>query len=187
MVKKVFLTGTPGIGKTTAIKKVVLALKERGLIVGGMITSEVREKGKRIGFEVTDLLTGKKSFLATLHGSGPKLGKYVVNLKGLVEVGVNAIKEALEKADVIVVDEVGPMELFSREFKSIIEEALKSGKPLLGTIHYKVKDSLIEAIKKNPNIKIFEVTLKNRDDIPKIITKTFNSLFNHNLFKLLTK
>ena len=174
MVKTVFLTGIPGVGKTTAIKRVVLALREKGLIVGGMVTSEVREKGRRIGFEIIDLLTGRKGFLATLHGSGPRLGKYVVNLRDLVEVGVNAIREALEKADVIVIDEVGPMELFSEEFKKAVKEALKSGKPLIGTIHYKARDPLIEAIKRNSNVKIFEVTLENRNNLPETITKALD-------------
>ncbi|RLG92544.1 MAG: hypothetical protein DRO36_01175 [Candidatus Hecatellales archaeon] len=171
MVKKVFLTGVPGVGKTTVIKRVVSALKDRGMVVGGMLTFEVRKEGKRIGFEVIDVLTGKKGFLATLQGSGPKLGKYVVNLKDLVEVGVEAIRRALREADVVVVDEVGPMELFSNEFRETVKTALDNIKPLLGTVHYRARDTLIDSIKKNPNVKIFEVTFKNRDNLPEKLVR----------------
>ncbi|RLI05132.1 hypothetical protein DRO26_03085 [Candidatus Bathyarchaeota archaeon] len=171
MGKAVFLTGKPGIGKTTVLKRVVLALKEKGYNVGGMITSEVREKGERIGFEITDLLTGQKGFLAKLHGEGPRLGKYRVNLKDLVDVGVNAVKLALEKSDIVVVDEVGPMELFSEEFKRVVDEALKSDKPLIGVIHYRAKDPLIEKVKKSKNVTVLEVTIENRDNLPKTVVE----------------
>lgn len=162
MNRIIFLTGRPGIGKTTALKNIVSILREKGYVVGGIITSEVREAGRRIGFEITNLMNNRKGWLANLHGVGPRLGKYRVNLKDLVDVGVNALEEAIKEADVIVIDEIGPMELFSEEFKKVVEKALESGKPLVGTIHFRAKDPLIEKIRKNKNVKILEVTLENR-------------------------
>lgn len=167
MTRKVFLTGKPGVGKTTIVERVVSMLRSKGFKIGGMVTFEVREGGVRKGFMVTDILTGKKGVLAWVGGSGPKIGKYTVNLKDLEEIGVNAIKLALADADIVVVDEVGPMELFSDNFRSITKALIKADKPVIGVVHYKVKDPLIESIKKNPDVKVFEVSVENREFLPK--------------------
>ena len=76
---KIFLTGKAGIGKSTVFKRVVDELKQRGLKVGGIITPEIKDKEKRIGFEVVDLFSGKKGILATLkYKTKIKFGKYFI-------------------------------------------------------------------------------------------------------------
>jgi len=54
-----FVTGQPGIGKTTIVIKVVDMLRMKGFKVGGMMTREVREEGRRVGFEVMDIASGR--------------------------------------------------------------------------------------------------------------------------------
>ncbi|MBO8173904.1 MAG: NTPase [Thermococcus sp.] len=132
---KIFVTGMPGVGKTTLVLKITEDLKKRGFKVGGMITQEVRERGKRVGFKIKALDTNEEGTLAWVGEGYPRIGKYVVNIEDLNRVGVSAIKRAVQNADVIIIDEIGAMEFKSREFAKAVEEALKSEKPLLATLH----------------------------------------------------
>ncbi|MDH5362118.1 MAG: nucleoside triphosphatase, partial [Aigarchaeota archaeon] len=110
----IFLTGRPGIGKTTVFLRTVDDLRTRGVEVGGMSTAEIRADGVRIGFKVTDLSSGKSGVLAHVgRSTGPHVGKYRVNPKDLEEIGVKAIMNALRRMEVVAIDEVAPMELCS--------------------------------------------------------------------------
>jgi len=170
------LTGAPGSGKTTVVLKLVEILKQMGISVGGMYTREVRSSGSRIGFEIIDVATGKVGVLASIgHGSGPRVGKYVVNLKDLEEVGVKAIESA-SQYDVVVVDEVGPMELKSHKFKEAVKKLLTRDKPTVLTIHYRASDELLEEIRKLVGGKSIVVTFENRDRLPMELAKGIGSM-----------
>lgn len=178
MKRLIFLTGQPGVGKTSVLLRVIDALKAKGYNVRGMISREVREQGTRVGFEILDLYTGQKGWLAHVkQPSGPQVGKYRVNLDDLKKIGVNSILNAIKTADVIVVDEVGPMELFSQAFKDTILQAVESTKPLLGTIHFRAQNPLINIIKARNDVEILEVTYENRQNLHNlIITKILRIL-----------
>ncbi len=166
----VFLTGRPGVGKTTVLLRVVDALKSRGLRVGGMVSREVRKGGVRVGFEILDLDSGRRGWLAHVEQpTGPRVGKYRVNLADLEGVGVKAVDRAVRDADVIAIDEVGPMELYSRAFIEAVKNAMKCGKPLIATIHRRARHPLISQIKSRKDVEIIEVTLENRDKLPEVI------------------
>ncbi|MEM3736752.1 MAG: NTPase [Candidatus Bathyarchaeia archaeon] len=170
MKKLIFLTGHPGVGKTTALRRAINLLTERGLRVGGMVSSEIREGGRRVGFEVIDISTSRRGILAQVYkGVGPRFGRYTVNIADLVAVGVNAIKRAVNTADIIVVDEVGPMELLSPEFREAVKKAVDSGKVVVGTLHHNARGDLIDWIRSNLASKIIEVTLANREGLPRAI------------------
>lgn len=168
MTDKIFLTGIPGVGKSTVLLKAVEELKRRGTRVGGMITREAREQDVRVGFRITDVLTGREGWLANVKiSSGPRVGKYGVDLEGLEGIGVQAITKALHDPEVglVIVDELGPMELFSAQFKSAVRESVASKKPVLGTIHYRANDPLLQEIRNARNIKIVTVTRENRSTL----------------------
>ena len=172
MKKIFFVTGRPGVGKTTVLLRIIEKLRSEGYTVGGMLSREVRKEGTRIGFEVLDLKTGRKGWLAHINQpAGPRIGKYRVNLQDLNSVGVKAILEALEKADVIAIDEVGPMELYSQAFVEAVKKALESNKPVIGTVHFRAKHKIIDYLKKRDDSEIFQVTLENRSKLHKLITE----------------
>jgi nucleoside-triphosphatase len=165
------LTGPPSVGKTTVLMKVVKALKERGICVGGMISREVREGGTRVGFEILDLSSGRHGWLAHVNQkNGPQVGKYRVNIEDLNAVGAQAIIEAVEKCEVIAIDEIGPMELFSKRFKDAVRKALESHKLVLAVVHWKAQDTLINEAKKREDAEITSVTLENREGLHEQIT-----------------
>ncbi len=166
MKRLVFVTGRPGIGKTSVLLRAVDALRERGYMVGGMISREDREGGVRVGFEIVNFYTGERGWLAHVNQPvGPRIGKYRVNLSDLNAIGTNSILNAVAKADIVVVDEIGPMELFSHAFKEAVFQAVRSNKPMMGTIHYRARDPLIAAIKTRKDSEILEVTYENRENL----------------------
>jgi nucleoside-triphosphatase len=166
----ILITGQPGIGKTTILLRTVDALKIKGYKISGMISREVREGGTRVGFEIVDLETEQKGWLAHVNQqAGPKISKYRVNLSDLDAIGAISILNAVTDADVVVVDEIGPMELFSPAFKDAVSRAIESEKPVLGTIHYRARDSLITAIKAREDAEILEVTQENRGHLHNLI------------------
>ncbi|MCS7113193.1 MAG: NTPase [Nitrososphaerota archaeon] len=171
MVYRVFLTGRPGIGKTTVVLETVKLLSRSGIRIGGMVSFEVRESGVRVGFKVRDIYTGLEGWLAHVSfTSGPRIGRYRVNIDEFESIGVKAILDALNdnSIEVIVVDEIGPMELLSRKFRDAIYRLLDSGKNVLGTIHYRCDDPLARRIRSMSGVEIVEVTLDNRNRLPSI-------------------
>ncbi|MBC7317715.1 NTPase [Candidatus Bipolaricaulota bacterium] len=163
---RIGITGHPGVGKTTLVKRVLAAVP---LKAGGMITEEIRKCGYRVGFLLRDVATGKEGLLAHRHHcDGPEFGKYRLCLRDLEEIGAAAIERAVDEAELIVIDEVGPMELRSPRFISAVERALESKKHLLVTVHrasnhhlaYRIRhevDHLIRLTKSNREEKIQEV------------------------------
>jgi nucleoside-triphosphatase len=142
------ITGAPGAGKTTLLSRVIERLRARGVRVGGILSYEKRHSGRRVGFEILDLSSGERGMLAAeSHGLGPRVGRYVVNLDTLARVAAPSILEALRSADVTVIDEVGPMELFSPDFRRAVEASLTSDKTILMVVHEKSRDPLVRRIR----------------------------------------
>lgn len=161
------MTGLPGVGKTTVIQRVVEELNRRGFKVGGITTREVRRDKTRIGFEIEDLSTKRRGWLAHMNQQdGPQIGKYRVNLEDLEEVGAKAILNAIVQADMIAIDEIGPMELTSVSFRESVMKAVNSGKIFLATIHRSAGGSFTAAIKGRKDAEMIEITLRNREELP---------------------
>jgi nucleoside-triphosphatase len=176
------LTGQPRIGKSTLMKEMIARLKARGVGVGGMLTADIHEGGQRVGFSLEDIRTGEKGILAhvQLNRSGPTVGKYTVNLADLDRLGTQAITEALARPElqILLIDEIGPMELKSRRFVAALEKALASDKHLILTVHQRSAHELVQRIKRT--FAITEVTVANRDDLPAVIMETLREITNHN-------
>lgn len=162
---KILLTGRPGVGKTTVVKTVVNELSGRA---GGFYTEEIRKKGKREGFLI-HTLKGECGILAHLNYQGPfRVGRYGVDV-GLFERMVTPTLEgALARDDVIVIDEIGKMELFSKRFCQLVERVLGSDRMVLAVIHQR-KDPFTQKIRLWPHVDQWTVTEKNRDLLPSLI------------------
>lgn len=152
------MTGAPGVGKSTLVERAAALIGGRA---GGVSAREVRIGGRRIGFQLSDLLTGEVGTLASLDGPGPKVGRYRVHLADLEEVGARAIERAVREAELVVIDEVGPMELLSEEFVEAVEAALDSDKPILAVVHMRSEHPLAKKIREG--FRLFVVTPESRD------------------------
>ncbi len=169
---KIGITGLPGAGKTQALLKVIEMLEDEELIVGGMITEHIVDGRRRNGFRVTDW-AGKRTetFAHVDIESKFMVGKFGVDLSVLEEVGVKAIQESCDGADVIVIDEVGKMEVESELFVQAVKAALETEKPMLLTLHKKSRNPLLQDIRRRDDVRILEVTPINRNLLPYKIMK----------------
>ena len=157
------VTGPPGLGKSTLVSKVVLRLKSAGVIVGGCTTVEKRTGGARTGFEVRDLTSGRIGELSSVDTKfGPRVGRYRVNLTDLARVGAAGVDAAASASELIVIDEVGPMELVSPEFRRAVQKCIASGKPMLAVVHDRLEDDLLSELRSRAEA-LFVLTPENRD------------------------
>ena len=156
------LSGRPGVGKTTLLRKSATGLS--GLAVGGFFTQEIRENGQRVGFGLTTF-EGQSGVLAHVDNrSGPRVGKYRVDCDTFDRIGVQALESALSDAAVILIDEIGKMELLSSRFRMTLAAVFDVEKPLVATIMAHPL-SLTDALKQRPDVQLVEVTLENRDEL----------------------
>jgi len=169
---KIGITGLPAAGKTQALLKVIEMLEADGMTVGGMITEPIIKRGRREGFYVMDWASKEKRVFASKDiVSKVTVGRYGVDVSALDEVGVKALRHATANCDVIVIDEVGKMEVESEGFVAAVKEALDAEKPLLLTLHKKSRNPLLQDIRRRDDIRILEVTQVNRNLLPYKIVK----------------
>lgn len=158
LASNILLTGQPGSGKTTLIKRV---LEKANFSVGGFFSNELRRGNQRVGFTL-DTLDGERGILAHVDlNTAQKVGKYYVDISSIDKVAVTAVQRALGEKAVIVIDEIGKMELLSEQFRAVLMEALDSPKPVLGTI-MKGKNTLTDSIKERQNVAVFQVNEETR-------------------------
>ena len=172
---KIGITGLPGSGKTYALLRVIEMLKEEELSIGGMIDEPVGDGRHKTGFTVRDLATGETAvFASTDIESKIMVGKIGVDLSKLEAVGVKAIRDACEKCDIIIIDEVGKMEVESQLFIDAVNEALDADKPMIITLHKKSRNPLLQDIRRRDDVRILEVTPTNRNILPYKIVRLMN-------------
>ncbi len=173
-VPKIGITGMPSVGKTHTLLKIIEKIEKSGYKIEGMITEPVIEHKKRVGFYVTDWQTKERAVFAHLDfDTKDKVNKYGVNLAALEKIGVTAIEKAINNPeyDIIIIDEIGKMEMLSERFCEIVVEALDSDKPIMVTLHKKSRTPLLQDIRRRDDMRILEVTQVNRNLLPYKIEK----------------
>ncbi len=161
MKRAYLLSGEPGSGKTTIIKEVLSKVNKSA---GGFYTEEIRSQGVRQGFQIITL-DGKSAVLSHTSVRSPhRVGKYGVDTDSMDKVAAPALRQAIQSKDIIVIDEIGKMELFSPSFKDAVIEALQSEKKVLGTIML-ASHPWADRIKERPEVEVIEVTRLNRNEV----------------------
>jgi nucleoside-triphosphatase len=153
------LTGRPGTGKTSIIKQAIAGIKG---VVCGFYTEEIRSRGVRQGFRLVTL-DGQTAILAHVNFKSPyRVSKYGVDIESLDKVGVSALTR--QECDLVVVDEIGKMELFSPRFRETVQDVINSGKKVLGTIMLN-PSPYADAIKRQPQVTLITVTRGNSQQV----------------------
>ncbi|MGB9597979.1 MAG: NTPase [Candidatus Poribacteria bacterium] len=167
-VKNILITGNPGVGKTTLIHRLISKLN---VPVGGFYTSEIRdENGKRIGFKITSL-DGNEGIMASVDFiSKNKVSRYGVDVETIDKIGVNAIEASIKNNKIIVIDEIGKMELFSKRFQDITIQAFDSSLIVIGTISAK-DNAFTKKIKERQDVKMVTLTRQNFNEIETYINR----------------
>ena len=155
------MTGQPGTGKTVLIKEALAKSRVKAI---GFYTEEIRTGGIRQGFRIVTL-DGQEAILAHVNISSPyQVSKYRVDIDALDRVGVSVLRLALQEFHLVVIDEIGKMELLSTQFREAVTQAINSGKKVLGTIMFS-PHTFADEIKRHPEVETLLVTKDNRIDV----------------------
>lgn len=161
---KILLEGRPGSGKTTVVARLVDVLRERDVPVSGFVTHELREGGRRVGFEI-ETLEGRRATLAHATFNGPpRVGKYGVDLEALEAVALPAL-ERPPSDGVVVIDELGKMELASQRFQEAVSRIFESDVDIVATVHV-FAHSFTDALKQRDDVERIRVTYASREQLP---------------------
>lgn len=177
LIKNIFVTGPPRSGKSTLIMNILEDLLRHGVRVRGIICPEVRVSGRRWGFKVKVYPDGPEEVLASVSfQSKHRVSKYGVNIEGFERIVENYLVKALEDPDVqvLLIDEIGKMELLSEKFRSFIEDALNSSKLVIGVLGY-MNDPLARKIRERKDTVVYAVTYQSskiqREEIKQKVLK----------------
>src|SRR2546422_9975597 len=164
-LRVILLTGRPGVGKTTMVNRIHEHYSASGLKIEGMTTREVREGGARTGFMITDLSSGQEGWLAKKNlTAGPRVGSYVVVSDDLEKIGVAALERSMKgAADLVIVDEIGPMEMTSPSFRNSISKVLNGYRAVVATVKFGSRYPEVETILRKSLH--WEITKDNRESI----------------------
>lgn len=164
-MRVILLSGRPGVGKTTIVNRVYEHYSKNGFKVEGLTTREVRQGGARAGFIITDLSSGQEGWLAKKDvGAGPRVGSYVVTSDELEKIGVSALERSVKgDADLIIVDEIGPMEMTSASFRNNISKVLNGRRTVVATVKFGSRYPEVEDTWRNSVH--WEITKENREAI----------------------
>jgi len=162
----VIVTGAIGTGKTTVCEKVVGLARSRGCSCGGIIT----RKTPKDDIEVEDIGTGESVLLASTSMilGGPRTARFSFSPAG-IDFGNQAIDRGIT-ADILLVDEIGPIELAGEGFAGVIEQ-VTSGK-VRNCVLVIRKGLLPDFLPRlGVNTQVFETTLDNRNQLPEEIDR----------------
>jgi len=132
-MNNIFITGASGSGKSTLVQMII---EEMDLKIEGIRTPEISENKRRVGFKLVNVATNEEGILAHVEqDEGPELSKYKVNMKDLEKFTEKCLKDISSETDLVVIDEIGTMELFSDKFEYAVIELLESDIPVLAVLH----------------------------------------------------
>jgi nucleoside-triphosphatase len=160
------LEGRPGIGKTTVARRLLALMRDAGIPLGGFVTDEIRSGGHRQGFTV-QTVAGQRGVLAHVQLPGPpRVGRYGVDLPAFERVALPAIVAPPPVGVVVVVvDELGKMELASAAFRDAMSDLLDQQVAVVATVHVH-RHPFTDALKRRPDLRVIRVTERNRDALP---------------------
>ncbi len=157
MNPKIFLTGQPHCGKSTLLEAIINKIPQKQ----GFLTKEIKENGTRTGFEIITA-SGEKATLASIQSTSPiRVSKYGVNISTF-ETMLSPLF-SFEKKDLLYIDEIGQMELYSDRFQDLVRSYLTAANPFIGTLSAVYDHSLIRKIRQMDDVKVVEVTAENRN------------------------
>lgn len=159
----ILVTGPPGSGKTTAVRKAADRLQARGVHVAGFVTEEVRQEGRRVGFDLV-VLDGPRVALARVGWQTPvTVARYGVDVDAVEQVGLAALEN--ERARVLVIDEIAPMELAAPSFLPAVEAALDGPAGVLATVHARAGGAVAE-LRGRADVRLVDLAAVDRDALP---------------------
>jgi nucleoside-triphosphatase len=162
---RLLIEARPGAGKTTALRRLSELLRQAGLPLSGFLTGELRKGGRRVGFEI-ETFTGERGVLAHVELPGPpRVGRYGVDLEAFERLALPAVRRP--RGDrVVLIDELGKMELASQPFREGVEALFDRALPLVATVQL-ARHPFTDGLKRRPGVETVRLTARNRDRLPR--------------------
>ena len=160
--------GPPKSGKSTLIAKLVnYFVFEKRYSVRGFLTPEVKKSGKRIGFDIEDINTKERIRLARAEDFDTqyKLGKYCIFIEEFEKYLSQYDSIQGLNVNLIVIDEIGKMELLSFKFQEWIKKKFQLEIPIIATVGLALKHPLKDNILNLPNIKLLNLNRQNQNEV----------------------
>lgn len=158
--RNILVTGSPGVGKTTLVKRVGHELSD--LQPAGFITEEIRVCGVRKGFSLRSF-DGRSGTLAHVNEASPfRVGKYGVDVAGF-ERFLGSIGLFESPSRLIILDEIGKMECYSKTFREKVPLLFTDEQTILVATIARRGEGLISELRRRPDVTLFVMGLKNRD------------------------
>jgi nucleoside-triphosphatase len=171
---KLLITGPPKIGKSTAINRLVHLLRERGIVVGGFVTHERLDHGRRVGFVVQDLAGPEAVIAHQDYNTGIRVSRFGVDVPAFERVGIPALRRAVDQGGIVVIDEIARMELASEAFVQVVERVINAPRPVVASVHVRAHP-FTDALKQRAEVELLTLTLDNRDAVPDILLSRLTS------------
>jgi nucleoside-triphosphatase len=162
MTHALLLTGRPGVGKTTALRRLAALLA--GWRLGGFYTEEIRAGGRRVGFRAVTFGGAARVIAHVAHRGAARVGAYRVDVGAVDDLADTALAPGAA-ADVLLVDEIGRMECLSARFVLRTRALLDAGRLVVATIGLRGGGFLAE-VRARPDGECWTVTPANRDGVP---------------------
>ncbi len=163
MPDRLLIEARPGAGKTTALSRLAERLSDAGVALSGFVTREMRGDRRRVGFEI-ETFDGACGLLAHVDIKGPpRVGRYGVDVDEFERLALPAL-EAPGKG-VVLIDELGKMELVSERFREAVHALFESPAPIAATVHT-ARHPFTDALKRRHDVSTIRLSAANRDRLP---------------------
>jgi len=163
MKQNILIIGPPASGKSTFIQETI-----KGKKVSGITTLEIRKDGQRWGFKVVNVRNGREAVFASVEMKPHVASRYGVHIEHFEDVAIPAIEDGIKSNSIIVIDEIGNMELISDKFRKLVLKAFDT-KRVLATISMKTRHDFLNKIKSRSDVRVHYLTRANFERIGKEI------------------
>ena len=174
MASRLLIEARPGAGKTTALGRLAERLREAGVPLSGFLTRELREQGRRVGFEI-ETFAGERGLLAHVDIKGsPRVSRYGVDVDQFERLALPEL-EAPPSRGVVLIDELGKMELASERFREAVLALFERSVPIVATVHT-ARHPFTDELKRRPGVSTVRLTSANRDRLPEGLAEQLGDL-----------